>query len=92
MRRGGASNQSALLKVAQHSAQVACVHSEIFAQVRGGQLFPMSHFVEHASLSERERASINALVEDADAACVEPIEASDGRDALIEVKAGHRGL
>src|ERR1700730_4308241 len=86
---GGALEHHALLEETEDPAQVARIQPQLPSELGGGGSLAMRELVEHAHLAQRELALEVALLEEADLASVEAIEAPHGGHALVEVALGH---
>ena len=81
---GHAADQPVAFEALQDPAEIAGIESEFATEAGGGGPGPLRQFVEHARLGEREAASQQAFLQDADGARVEPVEPPDGGDAVRE--------
>ena len=89
--RGGPAHQAAALEALQHAAQVGGVEVEVAAEVGGRRRRIAVRLVEHPHLRQRQRAVQVVLVQHADAPGVEPVEAADGLDAIVERRGRRHG-
>jgi hypothetical protein len=79
--------QAATGEGGQDATQIAGVQVERAGQLGGGGALAVGQLVQHADLGERERTAQIAVLQDANAAGIQAIEAPDGVDALVEVGA-----
>src|SRR5579862_5153524 len=81
-------NDSLLFETAQHAAEVAGVKAEVLAEFAGGGLIALCKFVEDAHFRQRVRTLVNAILQNADLAGVETVEAADGVDVVAGTRTG----
>src|SRR5262245_19500840 len=77
-------NQALPLKVAQHTAQISGIESEIIYQSPSRKMFAMREFVEHPDLCERKFALVEALLQYSDLAGVKAVEVANGSDVFFQ--------
>jgi len=79
-RAGGAPDQAALLEALQKAAEITGIEAEIAHQRARGGIFPMGQLIKDPGLGQGEGAPEQPLLEHADPAGVEAVEAPDGGD------------
>ena len=82
--RRDAGKQAVALETLQDAAEVAGIEVQLAAELRCRDARALGEFVEHTRLSEREPAVQEAVLQDADDACVEAAEPPDRGDAAFQ--------
>ena len=83
-------DQPVRFEVAQDAAEVAGIESQIAGDFGRGRPVALTDFVEHARLRQRKRAADPAFAQDADALRVEPVEAPQRRDVILDPVHGNQ--
>ncbi len=87
LNRGGTLQQARLLKFAQHAAQVAGIHAQFLRYLFGERPAACGQLIEHARFAEGVWGIKQTLLQCADVARVEAIEAPECRDLIVDGKA-----
>src|SRR5207245_1772044 len=83
--RSGAVEHAGAREAGQDATEVAGVQVERAGELGGGGGLAVRQLVQHAHLGERERTAQVAVLQDANAAGVQTVEAADGVDVLLEL-------